>query len=150
MSQEREIDVAWRSIVRAIDGIINALAEVPESMRNEKPAEVANSLYVLAVHVLGSTEKHLLDALCGEPFNRDRDAEFVAVGTDVELLQEQWRVLQARIEASLQRLPAGALDQMCEHYRLGSLSGRELLILVVRHTSEHLGHAELTRDLLLS
>jgi hypothetical protein len=150
MSQKQEIDVAWQSIVRGIDGIIDALAAVPEAQRNEKPVEAANSLYVLAVHVLGSTEKNLLDVLGGEPFDRDRPAEFVATGTDVEPLRRQWADLRARIEASLERLPDGALDQMCEHFNYGSISGREILIIVVRHVSEHLGHAELTRDLLLS
>ena len=66
MSQKQEIDVAWRSIMRGVDGIIDAVAAVPESKRNEKPAEAANSLYVLAVHVMGSTEKNLLDVLGGE------------------------------------------------------------------------------------
>jgi hypothetical protein len=33
------------------------------------------------------------------------------------------------------------------HPRRGAISGREILIVVARHAAEHLGQAELTRDL---
>ena len=34
-----------------------------------------------------------------------------------------------------------------KHHWRGEISGREVLIVVARHTAEHLGHAELTRDM---
>jgi hypothetical protein len=37
---------------------------------------------------------------------------------------------------------------MRQHPRRGPLSGREILIVVARHAAEHLGQAELTRDLM--
>ncbi|MCB0140064.1 MAG: DUF664 domain-containing protein, partial [Caldilineaceae bacterium] len=34
------------------------------------------------------------------------------------------------------------------HPRRGQMSGRAILMVVMRHAAEHMGHAELTRDLL--
>ena len=42
------------------------------------------------------------------------------------------------------------LDRERVHPRRGLLTGREILIVVARHAAEHLAHAELTRDLLMT
>ncbi|MBN1310607.1 MAG: hypothetical protein JXB30_04240 [Anaerolineae bacterium] len=39
---------------------------------------------------------------------------------------------------------------MHEHPRRGQMAGRAELIIVARHAAEHMGQAELTRDLLFS
>ena len=40
------------------------------------------------------------------------------------------------------------LDQPFTHPRRGQMSGRAILMVVIRHAAEHMGHAELTRDLI--
>ena len=60
------------------------------------------------------------------------------------------RQLQHSVSSHLARLPSGALDQEYEHPRRGRITGRDLLITIARHMAEHVGHAELTRDLLFT
>jgi hypothetical protein len=89
-----------------------------------------------------------LGTLCGQAVDRDRDGEFAARGDNSAHLDARWRDLRARLEAGLTELPAGALDTTYTHPRRGILTRREILIVVARHAAEHLGQAELTRDLL--
>jgi uncharacterized damage-inducible protein DinB len=148
MSQQEEIDLFWKRTAQAIDDIIACLDETPPEEWNWKPVETANSLYVLATHVLGSTAEHILEGMCGEPVGRDRDAEFVSAGMDATPIRAQWQTLHARIKEGLDGLPPGALDAECVDPRLGKRSGRDILLIVAQHCAEHRGHAQLTRDLL--
>jgi hypothetical protein len=79
---------------------------------------------------------------------RDREAEFAVQGSSSEVLAARWQVLRERLARVLAGLPAGALDAEYQHPRRGALTGRAILIVVARHAAEHLGQAELTRDLL--
>ena len=45
-------------------------------------------------------------------------------------------------------LTRGDLDAAREHPRRGTLTGRDVLIVVARHTAEHWGEAQLTRSLM--
>jgi hypothetical protein len=56
--------------------------------------------------------------------------------------------LRPRLAEALANLPPGALDASYSHPRRGTVTGRDILIIVARHSAEHLGQAELTRDLL--
>jgi hypothetical protein len=115
---------------------------------NWKPIDSANSLYVLATHTMGNVENNILHVLSGQPSVRDRDAEFVAQGTDPEKLRVFWQDLQVRINTALAALSPSDLDRLCSHPTRGSITGREVLLNTARHAAEHAGHAELTRDLL--
>ena len=145
-----EIASFWRFITSSIDRLLACLEGLDEAELNWKPLDSANSLYVLATHTLGNTEENLLAVLGGQAMQRRREAEFEAEGISAEALQARWGELRERIEASLARLPAEALDQPRNHPRRGQLPGREVLIIVARHTAEHMGQAMLTRDLLES
>jgi uncharacterized damage-inducible protein DinB len=148
MSQQQEIDLFWQYTVRAIDDVIACLDEAPVEEWNWKPVETANSLFVLAIHVMGSTAEHLLEGICGEPVGRQRDTEFVSAGTDAAPIRAEWESLQARISEGLDALPAGALDAECNDPRLGTMPARKILLIVAQHVAEHRGHAQLTLDLL--
>jgi hypothetical protein len=102
----------------------------------------------LGPHTVANTEENVLATLCGEALRREREAEFQAYSTTPEPIRQRWALLRRRIEAALTDLPPGALDTMRQHPRRGPLSGREILIVVARHAAEHLGQAELTRDLM--
>ena len=90
----------------------------------------------------------MLGALCGQSVHRHREAEFAAQGASPDLIRSQWAGLRERMSQSLAGLPSEVLDREVEHPRYGKLSGTNVLIRVARHAAEHLGHAELTRDLL--
>ena len=129
--------------------IISCLDGLSEADLNWRPLENANSLYVIATHILGTTEENIIGTLCGQQVNRQREAEFLARGTSFEPIHRRWSELRNSIKKHLDHLPSGELDRKREHPRRGQLSGRDVLIVVARHAAEHMGHAELTRDLFL-
>ena len=144
-----EVATFWRYIRSSLDRLVRLTEGLnPAELNWRPPAPQTNSLYVLTTHTLGNAEENLLGALCGEPGQRDRDAEFRASGTTPEAIRERWRLLDARLDTALAALDPAALDASCQHPRRGALTGREVLIIVARHAAEHLGQAELTRDLM--
>lgn len=149
-----EIATAWAQIESSLDQIVGLARGLDGDRLNWRPStgpsaeEDANSLHVLAAHALGVTEQATLFMLCGEPGERDRAAEFASSDASAEALEARWASLRERIPASLARVPATALLATFEHPVRGTESGRELLIATAAHVATHLGHAELTRDLL--
>jgi uncharacterized damage-inducible protein DinB len=148
MFANREVELFWEYIIGSVERIIACLDGLGEGDLNWRPLENANSLYVLATHTMGNVEKNLLDALCGQPIERQREAEFVAHGSSVEPIRQRWRELQERVSVRLAPLSSDDLDREREHPHRGQITGREVLIVVARHAAEHAGQAELTRDFL--
>ena len=129
MSIQPEIELFWRFIVSSVDHLIASLDALTEAELNWRPLENANSLYILATHTMGNLAENLLGVLCGQPSQRQRDAEFVAQGESARLIQQQWQTLQQRVYASLTQLPATALDRQHDHPRRGPLTGRAIYFL---------------------
>lgn len=141
--------IFWRYIASSLDRLVGCLDGLSEAHLNWRPAAPdTNSLYALATHTLGNAEENLLQTLLGQPVGRDRDGEFAARGDSARAMAARWSALRAEIGSRLAKLPADALDAPYAHPRRGPLTGRELLLVVARHAAEHLGQAELTRDLL--
>lgn len=149
MSEKQQVDEFWGFISSSIDRIIACLNSLPEDDLNWHPIETANSLYVLATHILGTTEENIIGVLSGQKVKRQREAEFKTTGTSAEPIRSKWSELRDRVKQCLEQLPSGELDREREHPRRGQLTGREVLIVVARHAAEHMGQAGLTRDLLL-
>jgi uncharacterized damage-inducible protein DinB len=144
-----EVASFWRSINGTLTRLVATLDGLSEREINWRPpAPEANSLYVLAIHTMGNVEENVLETLCGQPVNRQRDQEFSGGGTSVEAVQQRWQALQRRIEDTLAPLPSSELDRLYKHPGREQESGRDVLMLVARHAGEHVGQAELTRDLL--
>jgi len=150
MSTPSEVETFWLFIVSSIDRLLDCFDGLSEEDLNWQPLENANSLYGLAAHSMGNVEENILGVLCGYPIQRQREAEFTNRGKSPELLRQKWKDLQGRIKFALDQLPATELDRLHEHPRRGQITGRAVLIVVARHAAEHMGHAELTRDLLFS
>jgi hypothetical protein len=150
MVPNKEVETLWNYISRSIARIILCLDGLNEDDLNWKPLDNANSLYVLAIHMMGNVESNILGVLCHQNMLRQREDEFSAHGTTAESVQQKWREIQERITSHLAQLPPYILDQEQEHPRRGRITGRDLMIVVARHAAEHVGHAELTRDLLFT
>ena len=140
----------WRYISSSVDQLIATMDDLTAAEINWSPIGDANSLYVLATHTMGNVTQNLLGVLCGQPVQRERDAEFAAQGDTPDALRTQWQTLRARIQAQLEQLDVAALNQPHTHPGRGELTGREVLIVVARHSAEHMGQAFLTRDLVLA
>lgn len=148
MENTQEIEVFWRLITTSVDSLVESLDGLSTDDLNWSPLESANSLYVLATHTMGNVEHRILTVLCDEEIDRARDAEFLAKGSSPKDIQERWRKLRERISKCVEGLPSTRLDRVQDLTGSGPATGRETLLLVTRHAAEHLGHAELTRDLL--
>jgi len=138
----------WRYISSSLDRLV-ALAHAidPDALHWSPPAHDANSIAVLVVHTLGNAEENILETLCGESVDRDRSGEFANRSIAAEDLHWRWHDLRPRLELALAGLQSDDLGELRSHPRRGSIPVREVLMVVARHAAEHLGHAELTRDL---
>ncbi len=151
MAKTPEVTAAFALIGRNIDDVLDALTGLSAAELNWKPpVEGGNSAMVLATHVIGACQGHLLQTLCGQSIERVREEEFEASGDSVGPLREHWATVRGRIDAALEALDPAELERTHEHPILGPMSGHDLLMLAVRHSAEHLGHASLTRDLLIA
>lgn len=112
------------------------------------PCPGANSLAVLAAHLAGSQRYWLSEVLGARPSQRDRDAEFATRGAGRDRLVAQ---LEAALEEAAATVGSLSLDSLAE-VRLSPRHGREYTVAWVlhhalEHLAQHVGHAQLTRQL---
>ena len=112
------------------------------------PTPDGNSVAVLLAHTTGSIEETIVQVMSGEAVNRDRDAEFVERDTSAVVLAEQWAALAVRLEPVFAAIDADQLNAVHQHPRRGDVTGRNVVIGALAHAREHLGQAELIRDLI--
>ena len=139
------------SIIDKVDRIVACLdGRTTEQINAKPPAGDANSLLVLAVHTMANVQEAIFEGLHGQHVGRDRDAEFRASGGSAEAVQEQWNAMKERLRPAIEGLTEEQLMQRYSHPRRGDVTGREMLLITATHASEHVGHAELTRDWIVS
>lgn len=143
-----EVAMYYGAICRSIERVVESAEGLGAGQLDWRPpAEGANSVYAIAVHVFANARENLLGTLCGRDIPREREAEFSASGGSATALRGEWLALREELEANLSTIAAAALDRVYTHPRRGAVTGREILLVVARHTAEHAGQAELTRDL---
>lgn len=120
-----------------------------EQLNWRPPASDANSIAVLAAHTMGNIRQNVIGVACGLPDDRDRDAEFVSRTDDPAILIRRADELYGEIETALADLPADQLDEHVEHPHRGPTTHRQALLVAARHSVEHIGQMELTRDMAL-
>ncbi|MBN9389318.1 MAG: DinB family protein [Chloroflexi bacterium] len=155
LNNERQIIESFQaSILKSLGGVMKTLEGLDEQQLNWKPpAPETNSLYSIASHVLINSQENLLTLLCGVPAAElplkpiPREQALGAQGETAARLIEQWQILQPALVEHLAALPGEALFKEYQHPRRGPISGVTILVTVTGHMAEHLGHAELTRDL---
>jgi uncharacterized damage-inducible protein DinB len=132
---ERTIRDVMAQFSDVLDADLNRHLELPE----------CNTLFVLATHLLGSADYWVLSMAGNQPVQRDRHTEFQATGTSVELVERYERSLAAILDV-LNTLPDERLDQFAPGEE--PLTVRDGLLHTIQHCSIHLGHMQLTRQLL--
>ena len=145
-----EVGMYLRAIEGSLARIVGCLAGLEDEALHWAPVASANSLAAITKHSLANTERNVLGTFAGEPYDWRRDEEFLADGETGESLMARWGQLQWRIREALDKAPASRLTDTVEHARMGSVSGRAVLLQAARHGAEHVGEAELTRALIES
>jgi hypothetical protein len=146
--KSQEAEAFWKSISGTLDRFMDVVADCSvEELNWRPPAPETNSIYVLAVHTLANARQNVLGKTCGQDVTRNRDEEFVQVATEENASIPWWPQLRADIEQALAGIEQSRLDARIEDPDRGTVFGREYLLLVARHAAEHVGQAELTRDL---
>jgi hypothetical protein len=147
----KEIAAHWPYIERTLERMMAVVHECSVDQLNWRPpAEGANTIYALATHTLSNARVNIIQVLCGQPIDRDREAEFRSVATDENASIPQWPAIRDELRNAVAPLTGADLDRVCQHPARGEVTGREVLMLLARHAAEHVGHAELTRDLAIA
>jgi uncharacterized damage-inducible protein DinB len=150
-----EVDTYSRYIREKIAQIHFALSALREDELNRAPdLPGGNSAYVIATHTFGNMRAWVLGIICGRDLRRDRPAEFASRGTYQELGKMACE-LAGEIEAALQELdPATLGDRFVPVRELWGegdpveLERRGCLAHVLEHAGIHLGHIQMTVELL--
>lgn len=141
----------WRYISSSLERLVQVGTSLDaEGLVWHPPAPEANSVSVLVRHTLGNAEENVLHVLCGENVGRARLTEFTADPLTADAIEDSWIDLRPRLERCLASLDDEAISMAFDHPRRGTILGLDVLIVVARHAAEHLGQAELTRDLWLA
>lgn len=139
-------------INQAFDGMLQIAEELGDERINLRPAlPEANSPYVILTHCVGLTRYWIGEILAGRPSHRDREAEFRARGTLADIRQAV-HDLQAQLAADIAQVqgdqpiayPLSERHQHLEDRRQGAI-----LLQCYRELTQHHGHMDLTRDLLM-
>jgi len=141
-----------RRLFQRLSELLDGLSE--QELNYHPPVAEANSIYALATHTLGNVRAWILGICCGHPIERDRPAEFRALGRDATPIVDNARSLLEEIELSLRALQPESLDDLREPRQQlwgagtsRAVTGREAILHAVAHAAEHVGHIGLTRDL---
>jgi uncharacterized damage-inducible protein DinB len=110
------------------------------------PADGANSMAVIAVHVAASERYWIGDVIGREPSGRDRDAEFHTRGLNVAALQSRLAQALEHSRVTLSRLTLADLDDPRIHNGQETRVGRALAH-ALEHVGMHAGHLQITRQL---
>ena len=132
------------------DRLLETIADLNDEAVNWKPpAPGANSLLVLVTHALGSAEQHVVGEAAAKTVVRNRDAEFASKGGSAHLVARATEV-RRRIDEALVGLEGRLDEERDPPFRTWPgtrATARDRLVHSISHTAEHVGQAQLTRDL---
>ncbi len=143
-------------IDRALDRMLRIIEELGDDLANQTPdLSEANSPYAILTHCIGVADYWIGNLIGNRGILRDRPAEFTAAGSATEI--------RVRVEAVKHRLHEDILKvdgpaaprhgQPISHQPAGGpahWTQGAALIHTYEELAQHLGHMEITRDLLRS
>jgi len=141
---------AYFDILKALhEGYRAQISGLTQEELDWSPGDEMNSLAVLSSHVAGAERFWISDIVMGEESGRDRDKEFATARVSEEILSSQLDSVLGYAQETFNRMGA---DQLAE-LRTSPRDGRERTIAwwitnLLEHTALHLGHMQITRQLL--
>lgn len=145
------------SIGETAEGLLSRLLAATDGLSAEqldaRPLDDTSSLFILATHAISATEWNFVEVLAGQNVDRTRQVEFDAKAADfddpVGLLRERWTAAQSAIQEALASLDEGEWDRERMHiFQQREITGWAVVCSALAHTAEHVGQAELTRQML--
>ena len=154
-----------REMIKEIEGYLTTLKELwdqVKSLLEGLPAEAldwrptqeegelaTNSLAAIATHVAGSGTYLIKEVIGRQAVHRDREAEFVARGVNASTLKARLDTAAKVVEEFLCPLTANQMEED-RKYRDHTATVRWIILHVIEHTAQHVGHMQLTRQLWLA
>jgi len=144
-------------INRALDGMLHIVEELGEERANLRPdLPGANSPYAILTHCVGVCDYWIGTLLGKREVFRDRDSEFRASGTVVEL-RERVSELKAKLPADIKQVLGLKPLASAPNSKYNPLRGTDhgdwtegtALIHAYEELAQHHGQMELTRDVLM-
>jgi hypothetical protein len=136
----------------ALEQMTRIVDELGDELANTRPPlPGANSPYAILMHCLGLMEYWAGATVAGRSIERDRDAEFVASG-DVATLCQRAEEARNRLRRDLSGLdplatPGSVRPDPAEPVPYSETKGA-VLLHILEELFQHLGHMEITRDML--
>ena len=147
------MDAVLQSFVDMLDKLH---AECKETLRgldpnqlDWRPGDGENSIAVLVAHIAGAEKFWVDDCIMQESSNRDRQAEFATEGVTQGALENVLDDSLEYVRGALSVLSDEVLVELRAHPR----SGEEITVAwalshIIQHTALHLGHMQITKELL--
>ncbi|MEE9416768.1 MAG: DUF664 domain-containing protein [Acidimicrobiales bacterium] len=136
---------------RSFSRVLAAIDELGDDLVNETPGLIeANSPFVIVTHTVGACEWWVGHVILGEPSNRVRDDEFAASGSvdDLHRIVGDWlaslKQRKSRIAQATELVGSPRTQLPLE----GEWTVGAVLLHVYEELAQHLGHLEITADLL--
>ena len=145
-------DVASKYVRLAFEQMLTVADRLGDDRVNERPLGAdTNAVAALIVHCCGVSEFWLGHVGRGRATTRDRDAEFRATASVVEL-HDMVAATLSQVEADLAAIEAGAESPFSEgrQFLVAPEGDASLVVHVIEELFQHLGHCELTADVLLA
>jgi len=138
----RTLDGYERAISRLSDEQVNALPELPD----------ANSAFQLVTHALAAGHWWLAHIICGHDVDRDRSGEFAAIGTTTEAVAAiaDFRKLLGELAPELAAATELAFEASTQTPLGAPWTVGGALIHAYEELAQHLGHLEITTDVVTS
>jgi hypothetical protein len=134
-----------QALVKDLDSTLDGL---PVEALDWVPGPELNSLTVLATHTVGATRFWIGDVVAGDDSGRVREAEFQTTGVGATVLRQRLAALLVYVQDVLSRLTLADLEQECfSAARNQSYTVAYCLLQALAHFAEHVGHAQMTRQL---
>ncbi len=108
-----------------------------------------NSLAAMVTHVAGSGTYLIKEVIGRQPIHRDREAEFLTRGMNASTLKARLDAASKVIEEVLSPLTVSQMEED-RKYRDRTATVRWIILHVIEHTAQHVGHMQLTRQLLMA
>ena len=137
----------------ALDGMLKIVEDLGDERINQRPANMDNtsSPYVILTHCVALTHYWLGAVIAGRTVHRDREAEFRAQGTVADM-QQAVHNLKQHIDNDIKQVrgdqPAANPSLIRQPHMRDWTQGR-FLLQCYKELSQHFGHMELTRDVML-